>query len=123
MPLQRIFRGLGVERLAVVEFHPWPQFYRHLLAVGGGLVGQRELRHDIELFVDVEQLVTKRCEYDAAGIGAAERGVEHVGIFGETDAKRRLGESARTERDEKRHCGGCNTKSSHRSGPSVQAPS
>jgi len=40
-----------------VEFDAGPQFDRHFLAVGGGLVGERELRHDVELFVDVEQLV------------------------------------------------------------------
>ena len=37
-----------------------PQLDRHLLAVGGGLVRQRELRHDVELLVDVEQLVAER---------------------------------------------------------------
>ena len=56
---------------------------------------QRELRHDVELFVDVEQLVAKRREDDAADIGARQRRIENVGIFGEPDAQRGLGVSAR----------------------------
>ena len=58
--VERKFRGLGVERLAVLELDAGPQLDRDLLAVGGGLVRQRELRHDVELFVDVEQLVAER---------------------------------------------------------------
>ena len=76
--LERKFRGLGIERLAVVEFDARPQLDRDLLAVGGCLVGQRELRHDVELFVDVEQLVAERCEHDAAHIGARHGRVENV---------------------------------------------
>ena len=56
---ERKFGGLGVEGLAVVEFDAGPQLDRDLLAVGGSLMRQRELRHDVELFVDVEQLVAK----------------------------------------------------------------
>jgi len=97
MPFQRELRGLGVERLAVVEFHVRPQLDGHLLAVGGSLVRQRKLRHDIELFVDVEQLVAKRREDDTPDIGAAERGIEHVRVFGEADAQRGLGKGARTQ--------------------------
>ncbi len=35
---------------------------------------QRELRHDVELLVDVEQLVAECGEYDASDIGAASVG-------------------------------------------------
>ena len=88
--LEGELRRLGVERLAVVELDVRAQLDRHRLAVVGGLVGQRELRHDVELLVDVEELVAKRREDDAADIGAGERRVEHVGILGKSDAERRL---------------------------------
>ena len=90
MALQRIFRGFGVERLAVVEFDAGPELDRHFLAVGGGLVRQRKLRHDVELLVDVEQLVAERGEHDAADIGACQRRIENVGVFGQPDAQRGL---------------------------------
>jgi hypothetical protein len=45
------------------------------------------VRHDIELFVDVEQLVAQRRENDAADEGARERGIEYVRILGETEAQ------------------------------------
>ena len=61
-----------------------------VLAVLGGLVRQRQLRHDVELVVDVEQLVAQRREHDAADVGARQRRVEHVGVLGQADAQRRL---------------------------------
>ena len=87
VPLDREFRGLRIERFAVLEFHAGPKLDRHRLAVGGGLIGQRELRHDVELFVDVEQLVADGGEHDAADIGARQRGIEHIGVLGEADAQ------------------------------------
>ena len=87
VPLDREFRGFGVERLAVMKFDAWPKLDGHRLAVGRGLVGQRELRHDVELLVDIEQLVAKGREDDASDIGAPERRIEHVGIFGKADAQ------------------------------------
>ena len=54
----------------------------------GDLVRERELRHHAELLVDVEQLVADRREDDAAHIGARERRVEDVRVFGEPDAQR-----------------------------------
>ena len=50
-----------------------------------------ELRHDVELLVDVEQLVAERGEHDAADIGARERRIENIGILGKADAERGLG--------------------------------
>src|SRR5258708_32474327 len=81
--LEREFRGLGIERLAVVEFDARAQLDRDLLAVGGSLVRQRELRHDVELFVDVEQLVAERREYEAAHISARQRRSENVRASGQ----------------------------------------
>ena len=87
VPLDREFRGLRIERFAVLEFHAGPKLDRHRLAVGGGLIGQRKLRHDVELFVDVEQLVAEGGEHDAADIGARQRGIENIGVLGEADAQ------------------------------------
>ena len=95
MAIEREFRGLGVERLAVVEFHARPQLDGDRLAVGRGLVRERELRHDVELLVDVEQLVAERGEHDAADIGARERRIENVGVLGKADAQRGLGRGRR----------------------------
>ena len=81
-----------------MEFHARPQLDRDLLAIGGSFMGQRELRHNIELFVDVEQLVAERCEYDASDIGAGHRRVENIRVLGETDAQSGLGVAARLKR-------------------------
>jgi hypothetical protein len=96
--IEREFRGFGVERFAIVEFDAGPQLDRHLLAVGGSLMRQRKLRHDVEFLVDVEQLVAERCEHDAADIGACDRWVQNVRILGKTDAQRGLGLNARLKR-------------------------
>jgi len=91
MALQREFGRFRIERLAVLEFDARPELDGDLLAVGGGLVRQRELRHDVELFIDVEQLVAQRGEHDAADIGARHGRIEHVRILGEADPQRGLG--------------------------------
>ena len=85
--VEAVLGGLRVERLAVMELHAGPQLDRDRLAVGRGLVAEGELRHDVQLLVDVEQLVAERGEDDAADIGARQRRVEHVGILGEADAQ------------------------------------
>ncbi len=59
---------------------------------------QRQLRHDVELLVDIEQLVAKRRKHDTPDISAPERGVEHVRIFGKADAQGGLGMNASRER-------------------------
>ena len=63
----------GVELLAVVERHARPHLDRQRLAVGRPRVALGELRHDVELLVDVEQLVAQRREHDAADERARER--------------------------------------------------
>jgi hypothetical protein len=91
---------LSVERFAVVEFHVRPQLDRHGLAVLRGVGGQRELRHDLQVLVNVEQLVADRREHDAPHIGARERRVEHVRILGQPDPQRGLrGHRSATQRD------------------------
>jgi hypothetical protein len=87
MPFQREFGGFRVELFAVVEFYSRAQLDRHCLAVGRRFVAERELRHDVELLVDVEQLVADRGKDDAAHVGARERRIEHIRIFRESDAQ------------------------------------
>ena len=48
---------------------------------------ERELRHDVELRVDVEQLVAHRGEHDAPDIGTRGGRIEIVGILGKADAQ------------------------------------
>ena len=78
----------GVELLAVVEGHAAAQLDGQRLVVGRPFVAGRELRHDVQLLVDVEQLVAQRGEHDAADEGARQRRIEHVGVFGQADAQR-----------------------------------
>ena len=87
---QREFRGLGIERLAVLEFYAGPKLDRDLFSVRRGLMRQRELRHDVDFLVDVEQLVAERGEDDAPDIGARQRRIENVRILGESDPERGL---------------------------------
>ncbi len=62
MAFDREFCRLGVQRLAIVEFDARPQLDGHRLAVRRGFVGQRELRDDVEMFVDIEQLCRRNAE-------------------------------------------------------------
>ena len=76
-----------VELLAVVEDDVVAQLDRQRLAVGAPLVAGGELRHDLQLLVDVEQLVAERREDDAADEGARQRRIEDVGVLGQADAQ------------------------------------
>ena len=102
--VEAVLGGRGIERLAVVELHAGPELDGDGLAVGRGFVAERQLRHDVELGVDVEQLVAERGEDDAADIGARQRRIEHVGILGEADTQVGLCRStaARGERKQQR---------------------
>ena len=82
--------GLGIHRLPVVELHPLAQLDGDRLAVLGGFMRERQLRHDVELVVDVEQLVAQRREHDAPDVGARQRGVEHIRVLRQADAQGRL---------------------------------
>ena len=119
MALDRELCSFRVERLAVVEFHVGPELDRHLLAVGRRLMRQRELRHDVELLVDVEQLVAEGREHDAADIGAADAGIEDVRILGNADAKRGLGLGLGRACERRQQCRRqeCQTHRTHRSQP------
>jgi hypothetical protein len=45
----------------------------------------RELRHDLEVGRDVDELVAHRGEDDPADEGPRQRRIEDVGVFGEAD--------------------------------------
>jgi hypothetical protein len=104
VPLEAGLDGSRVHGLAVVELDARTELDGDDFSVLGDLVRQRQLRHDVELLVDVEQLVAQRGEDDAADVGARERRVEHVGVLGEADAQGGLGRGGRggeKERDGK----------------------
>ncbi len=118
MALERVFRRIRVELLAVVKFDVRPQLDRHRLPVGGGLVAECKLGNRVELLVDVEQLVAERGKDDAADIGARERRIENIGILGEADPQRRLrgGDSAGQDQQRGRSR---KTKRLHRTSPLI----
>jgi len=82
---------LGVERLAVVELDARAQPDHDRAATRGPLVTGGELRHDLEIGGDVEELVAERGEDQAADVGAADRRVEGVGIVVQPDPQHGLG--------------------------------
>ena len=56
---------------------------------------ERELRHDVEVAVDIEQLVAQRREHNAPDIRARHGRVEDVGILGKADAQMALRQGGR----------------------------
>ena len=76
-----------IELFTVVEGDTLAQLDGERLAIGRPFVAGRELRNDLELLVDVEELVAKRGEHDPADEGAGERRVEDVRILGEPEAQ------------------------------------
>ena len=76
----------GIHRLAVMEFDVGAQFDDNLFAISRCFRRQSQLRHNIELGVDIKQLVAQRGKDDAPDIGARQTGIEHIGIFRQTDA-------------------------------------
>ena len=98
VPLETVLGGLGVERLAVVEFHAGAQLQHDRLAVGRGLAAQRKLRHDVGLVVDVEQLVAERGEHDARRVETRQAGIEGIRVVTQPDAQVGLGEAGAGDR-------------------------
>ena len=97
MALQSGLDRFRVHGFAVVEADALAQLDGDGFAVLGGLVRQRQLRHDVEPLVDVEELVAERRECDAADVGTRQRRIEHVGILGQTNAQRGLGHGRRAD--------------------------
>src|SRR5580700_11963524 len=95
MPLEaELYRG-GVHWLAIVKLDRRTQLDDETFIVVDPLPLGRELRDDVELRADIDELVAERGEDDAADIGARQRGVEDVGVLGKPDPQCRL-----------RRCGG-----------------
>ena len=91
MPFEAVLGGFGIERLAVMEFHAGTQLDGDRLAVGRGLAAERQLRHDVRLLVDVEQLVADRGEDDSRGVEARQGGIHGVRVVAQPDAQMGLG--------------------------------
>jgi len=87
VPLQRVFCRFGIEFLAVVKFDIRAQVDRYRQPVGRNFIAERKLRHDVQLFVDVKQLVAKRSKDDAADISPRQSWIENVGVLGKSDAQ------------------------------------
>jgi hypothetical protein len=51
------------------------------------LMGGGQLRHDVQLFIQVEKLIAEAGKHDAADERARHRGVEDVGIFRQADSQ------------------------------------
>jgi hypothetical protein len=82
--LHGVFHRGGVEGFTVLEGDVGAQVQDEGLRIGP-FVAERELRNDVKVLVDVEQLVAQTGEDDAADIGAGQGGVEDVGIFAQGD--------------------------------------
>jgi hypothetical protein len=110
--LERILHRIGIHGLAVVEPHPRPQM-DHQGTVVRPLIAGGELRHDVQLPVDIEQLVAQPREHDARDIAGGQRRIQDVQILSQRDAQR-LRESRHHHRKE---TGGGQQNSAH-----VEAP-
>ena len=95
--------GVGVEGLTILKFHVRAQLDRNGLSVRRGLVRERELRHDVKVAVDVEQLVAQRREDDAADIGARSGRIEVVRVLGKPDPQGGLRERRRCDDGGRKH--------------------
>ena len=85
MTLDAEFHRGGVEFFAILKCHAGAELDCQRLVVGRPLVCGRELRNDVELFVDIKELVAHCRENDAADEASRERRIEHIRIFGEAD--------------------------------------
>ncbi len=88
VPLDVVLDRGGIELLAVVKRDALPELHDQRLVVRRPLPRRRELRHDVELLVDVDQLVAQGREHDAPDERARKRGIEDVRVLGEAEAQR-----------------------------------
>ena len=100
-PLDVRFDRLGIERRAVMEGHVFTQRQGEGGAVVVPAPFRRQLRHDPQALVDVQQLVAHRVEDDAARIGSAGRRIERIGVVLQCDAQGR-GQRARSRHAQQR---------------------
>ncbi|CUJ99094.1 Uncharacterised protein [Achromobacter xylosoxidans] len=78
--------GGGVELAAVMEQRVFAQLEGQHLVVRVERPRGGQLRHEVQLGIDVHQLVAQRGEDDAADVGAGAVRVQHVRIFLQADA-------------------------------------
>ncbi len=87
-----------------------PQFQNKSLIAVDPLPLGGELRRDIELRSDVDELVAHRGEDDPPGVGSRQGGIQHIRVVGESDAQHPGGSWARINRGEggrdQEQCGG-----------------
>ena len=88
MPLDTEFDCGRVDWRAIVEIDAPAHLHHKALAAVRPLPLGGELRDDVELGADVEELVAQRAKDNAAGEGPGHARVEHVGIVGKSDAQR-----------------------------------
>ena len=75
----------SVERRAVLIGDALPEIHGQLLAVVGPCPGRCELRDDLQIGRDVDQLVAQRGENDAPHEAAGLIGIEKIGVLIEPD--------------------------------------
>ena len=113
--------GSGVERFAILKLDALPQFQNKSLTAVDPLPLGGELRRDIELRSDIDELVAHRGEYDPPGVSARQGGIEHIRVVGESDAQHPGGSWARINRGEsgrdQEQCGGKESRHGHAEAP------
>ena len=87
MTLEVEFDRRGVELLAVVEGHALADLKQQRLVVTAPFVAGGQLRHEVELLVEVEELVAQAGEDDAADEGARQARIEDVEVLGQADTQ------------------------------------
>ncbi len=90
MAIEAVFHRRRIHRLAVMELDALTQLDGERLVVVRPFVLGRQLRHDLEVGGNVEELVAQPGEDDAPDEGARQRRVENIGILVEPDAQCRL---------------------------------
>ena len=79
---------IGIQHLPVVELYTVAQRHGQREIVRRPVPRRGELRHEVVLRVDVDQLVAHGGEHDAADEAAAACGVQRIRVLVEADAQR-----------------------------------
>ena len=111
VPLQRRVHCIGVERLAILEADAGPQMDHQRLRIGP-LIAGGQLRHDVQLRIDVEQLVAHAGIDDAPDIGGGQGRIHRVEILPQRDFQRLRGCKRRSGQQQHGQ-----NKASHGEGP------
>ena len=87
MTLDTEFDGGGVERFAILKLDAGAQLKHQAFVAVGPIPLGRELRHETEFGVDIDQFVAQCGKDDATGEGPGHGRVEHVGVVGQPDTQ------------------------------------